>query len=133
MTNDEFRTAFFERYREDGDTCDDEWFDAFFEQALENGHPVDMDIEWENESDSGNFASGDESETLFSFTDSGFTCYWTQSTFSGSQGPFEKYDEAVLALGYDPAAFPPDPPEKEDEDADEDDDVGDEEEPDEDA
>jgi hypothetical protein len=72
-----------------------------------------MDIEWDNENDSGNFAAGDESERIFSFSDEGFVTYWTQSTFNGVKGPFEKYDEAVEALGYDSASFPPPPPEPE--------------------
>jgi hypothetical protein len=113
MSNDDFRRIFFERYAEQDETLDEGWFEAFFEEAFRSGHPAEMDIEWDNETDSGNFASGDESERIFSFSDEELVTYWTQSSFNGVQGPFEKYDEAVEALGYDSASFPPPPPEPE--------------------
>ncbi len=116
MTNDEFRRFFFDCYAADDDGFDDEWFEAFFENAYSNGDPAWIDIDWDNETNSGNFASGDEEEMLYLFSDEGFVAYWTRSTFNGLQGPFETYDEAVVALGYDPASFPSDPPESDEDD-----------------
>ena len=116
MTHDDFRRVFFERYAEDDDTFDDDWFDAFFDNASMHGYPAWMDIDWDHETDCGNVASGDQSETLFSFSDAGFDAYWTRSTFNGLQGPFETYKEAVESLGYDPESFPPPQAEVEEED-----------------
>lgn len=110
MTADKFRKILFDRYAEQEDTFGDDWFESFFINAHERGDPAWIDLEWCNETDSGNFSSGDESEKFFKLSDNGFEAHWTESTFRGLQGPFEDYDEAVKSLGYDPATFPPNPP-----------------------
>ena len=107
MSSDNFRRIFFERYAEQNETLDEGWFEAFFENASLHGDPAWIDIDWDNQTDCGNVASGDESETIFSFSEAGFDAYWTRSTFKGLQGPFETYNEAVESLGYDPDSFPP--------------------------
>ena len=115
MAPEKFREVLFERFAEKGDVCDNDWFETFVKNAREHGDPAWLDIDWQNETDSGNFSSGDESELLLSLSDKNFEAYWTESTFNGIQGPFEHYDEAVKALGYDPASFPPPTPDPWDE------------------
>lgn len=119
MSQEDFQRVLFERYAEEDDTCDDEWFEAFFEKAHEYGDPAWIDVDWDRETDCGNSASGDESETLYSFRDGDFWAYWTRSTSNGLQGPFQTHHEAVESLGYEPGSFPP--PEPDDEEDDEDD------------
>ena len=103
----------FDRYSEEGDAFDDDWFEAFFDRAREDSEPVMLFIEWDNETDSGNYSSGDEAETIWLLSDDGFRAFWAESTSRGVQGPFPEVEDAARALGYDPAQFPPPPPDEE--------------------
>ena len=116
MTNDEFRESFFEAYAEHGESSTDEWFEAFFNRAFNDGDPVELEIEWESHADTKKVPEGVDSEKLLSFDDGDGISYWTLSSLSGSQGPFERRKEAIEALGYDPDEFPPESAEAEDED-----------------
>ena len=110
-----FRKALFDRYSEEGDALDDDWFESLFTRCKDDCDPVPLDIYWDGETDSGNYASGDEAEIIWELSDGGFKAYWAESSTGGAQGPFGDVDGAVRALGYDPAEFPPEPPKDEDE------------------
>ena len=110
MVSEELRKTLFERYAQEGAVCDDDWFESFFESVRQRDDPMQFNIYWDNETDCGNFASGDEAEKIFDLSDNGFEVFWIESTFRGAQGPFEDLDGAVKALGYDPASFPPPTP-----------------------
>ncbi len=108
MTHDEFRESFFEAYGESSDSFNDAWFEAFFHKVYDEGDPVEFEIEWESHAEGVSVPAGVESEKLLIFDDGDGICYWTLSSLSGSQGPFESRTEAIDALGYDPDEFPPD-------------------------
>jgi len=65
----------------------------------------DMGVVYSGETDSENFASGDDAEKIFSESAGGETFYWAGSSTSGGMGPFATLEEAIRALGYDPETF----------------------------
>jgi hypothetical protein len=70
------------------------WEEECFEE-----YEGSADLIWAHTTDSGNFASGDESEKIWELAEL-LNSYWTRSTSAGIQGPFETMDEAAKALGY---------------------------------
>lgn len=127
MDREALARAIWEIHGDPDEPYDPDWIrHEFCEQALEHDWILE---EWRNETDSGNFACGDESERLFSMHEDGLSAYFIETSSGGFDGPFATYDEAVAALGYDPATF--DPSEGMDEDEDEDEEEEEEEENDE--
>lgn len=94
----------FERFGDEGKVLDDEWYEDFMDNAESFGN---FFIDWSNTTDSGNYSSGDEHEAIYTFNEEGLNLYWSRTSTGGFQGPFDNYDDAIIALGYDPKKFPP--------------------------
>lgn len=77
-----------------------DWPDLYFESRGR-----ELDILFSSETDSGNFASGDEAEKILSESAGGETFYWAATSSAGGMGPFATLEEAIRALGYDPETF----------------------------
>jgi hypothetical protein len=97
---DDLANRLFEKYAEEGEELSDEWLEDFFEKSL-RGHPYWTDIEWEHQTDSNNFQSGDEAEFIYRFGDPDISAFWVQSSTGGLLGPFPDHDSAARALGYE--------------------------------
>ena len=104
----------FERFGDEGEVLDEEWYEDFMDNArsLSNFFQID----WSNATDSGNYSSGDEHEAIYTLNEEGLNLFWSRTSTGGFQGPFDDYDDAIIALGYDPKNFPPPTEDEEDED-----------------
>ena len=89
----------FEIYGEEKDKFSDDWALNYFERS---GVEDDMNLEYRNETDSGNFSCGDEAELIYSQMIDDLKIYWIQTSSGGASGPFLKANEAIEALGYSP-------------------------------
>ncbi|MDF1853582.1 MAG: hypothetical protein P1U85_22290 [Verrucomicrobiales bacterium] len=89
-----------ELFAEDGEPFSEDWAIDYFEKYSDR-----LDIEHSGETDSGNFASGDEAEYIYSQRHEDERFYWIVTSTGGPQGPFSELNAAISALGYDPKTF----------------------------
>lgn len=106
MSNEEKNIKLlFERFSNEGDVLDDQWYEDLMNNPSSLGNVFDID--WSNTTDSGNYSSGDEHEAIYTLNKDGLNLCWSQTSSGGFQCPFDHYDDAIIALGYDPKNFPP--------------------------
>ncbi len=98
MTDEELLEQHFKAYRRKGQSYSEDWVSDYFNRRPYSG----MDIEYSNETDSGNFSCGDEAEIIYSQPVGNLTIYWVQTSTGGPSGPFRVINEAIEALGYSP-------------------------------
>jgi hypothetical protein len=83
-----------------GEPFDEDWHHQYFENYSD-----DLDVEYSGETNSDNYASGDESETIYSQKHQDEQFFWICTSSGGFQGPYNNIDQAISALGYDPEKF----------------------------
>ena len=100
MTDEELIKQHFKDYHKKGYVFSENWARDYFDR-----HPtpsMEMDTEYSNETDSGNFSCGDEAERIYSQPVGALTIYWVQTSTGGASGPYRVINEAIEALGYSP-------------------------------
>jgi len=112
-TEEENIKLLFDRYSNKGDLLDDQWYEDFMDNAEKISNSFYID--WSNRTDSENYSNGDELESIYVLREEGLKLYWSRTSTGGFQGPFDNYDDAIIALGYDPEDFPPSSEEDDDE------------------
>ena len=89
----------FEIYRNKKDVLSGDWVIDYFDRR---GATAQMDLEYSNETDSGNYSCGDDAEMIYSQMIDEQKIYWIKTSTGGPSGPFLTADEAIKALGYYP-------------------------------
>lgn len=89
----------FEIYRNKKDVFSGDWVIDYFDRR---GATAEMDLEYSNETDSGNYSCGEEAEMIYSQMIDAQRIYWILTSTGGPRGPFLTADEAIEALGYYP-------------------------------
>jgi hypothetical protein len=99
LTQEELLKKHFATYSRRGQKFSEDWAYDYFDTKPYSK----MDLEYSNETDSGNFACGDEAEYIYSQPLGRRSVYWAFTSSGGPSGPYLHVDEAIASLGYSPA------------------------------
>lgn len=99
LTQEELLRQHFATYSRRGQKFSEDWtYDYFDSKSSFN----DLDLEYSNKTDSGNFACGDEAEYIYSQPLGRRSVFWALTSSGGPSGPYIHVDEAIESLGYSP-------------------------------
>jgi hypothetical protein len=100
LTDEELLKKHFAQYSRRGQKFSADWLYEYFNTK---SCYVDLNLEYSNKTDSGNFSCGDEAEHIYSQPLGRRSIYWALTSSGGPSGPYLNVDEAIESIGYSPA------------------------------